>query len=250
MDATVPEDDISAERDTIFECLAAIQQHVNVPFILVGGAGGIMAGSQRTTSDIDLLLPTSVGLTQLQEQILGIKGFSAPGGKLAYTSARHMTIDFLTSVPGEKTYEELQHHVFLQDNTNLLNFDVALAIKLHCYGLRQDDANGMKKQASDLRDVGWLSAAMAARGETISAGVIDHFKIGHYRMLIVRFGCRDLRLPDVIPSLVAVGASNLVCPWDEDTDEQKEYFSYFAPEGTCPLTCELLEDEEEGEEEK
>lgn len=46
-----------------------------------------------------------------------------------------------------------------------------------------------------------------------------------------------------VDRLVAVGARKLICPWEEDTGEKKEYFQFFALPGICPLTGTLLDDE-------
>ncbi|EPE02603.1 hypothetical protein F503_06579 [Ophiostoma piceae UAMH 11346] len=143
------------QRDTIRQCLKAVREYTNHgnDFILVGGAGGILSGSNRTTSDMDLLLAAHVDPHQFQEQILCINGFSAPGGFLTFHGPVSMTIDFLKSTVLEKTYEDIAEHTFQDNGVALLNPDVALAIKLHCYHRRADDENGVRKKKSDFEDI-------------------------------------------------------------------------------------------------
>lgn len=124
------------------------------------------------------------------------------------------------------------------------NLDAALAIKIHCYYARQDDANGEKKKVSDLLDVRMYAIMMANQNVTISDSVAAAYRTGHYNMLLIRLNIN----PDDLNSLIAVGAQKLVCPWDDDTDEQKEYFTHFMAAGSCPLTGELYEEEDDDDE--
>ncbi|EPE02604.1 hypothetical protein F503_06580 [Ophiostoma piceae UAMH 11346] len=75
----------------------------------------------------------------------------------------------------------------------------------------------------------------------ISDRVAAMFRIGHYHLLLVRLEASQ----GILDNLAAVGVKKMVYPWDEDTAEQREYFSFFAQPGACPLTCILLEEEEE-----
>ena len=235
---------LEIQRETILQCLKAIREHTDHgnDFILVGGAGGILSGSFRTTSDLDLLLAANVDPIRFQEQILGIDGFTAPDGSLTFRGPISMTIDLLKNTVLEKTYEDIREHTFLDGGMALLNPDVALAIKLHCFHRRADDENGERKRKTDFQDITRLSTLMAKSEPrlVISDRVAGMFKIGHYHLLLVRLEASH----DIIANLVAAGVKKMLCPWDEDTEDQREYFSYFAQPGACPLTCQLLDEEE------
>lgn len=194
------------ENETIRQCLKAIRQNANHAFILVGGAGGILAGSNRTTADIDLLLAANVDSHTLHKDLLRIDGFSAPSGILTFQGPISMTIDFLKTVVLEKTYEDLSEHTFLQGEVALLNLDAALAVKIHCVHQRADDENGEMKKQTDLEDIKWLSSQMVARELTISDRVATMFKIGHYNLLLVRFELSK----EEVERLVAVGTMKLL----------------------------------------
>ena len=45
--------------------------------------------------------------------------------------------------------------------------------------------------------------------------------------------------------LVDVGLRKLLIPWEDNSEEQQEYYSCFAPKGSDPFTVELDEDYEE-----
>ena len=150
------------------------------------------------------------------------------------------TIDLLKGVVLEKTYEDLSEHTFLQGDVALLRWDVALAVKINCFYHRADDENGEKKKQTDIQDVAWISSEMEARELSISDSVAAMFKTGHYTLLLVRLELSQ----EQVDRLVAVGAKKLLRSWEEDSEEQKEYFEFFAPAGTCPLTGTLRDDED------
>lgn len=119
-----------------------------------------------------------------------------------------------------------------------MQLDVALRVKLHNFYLRAVDGNGDKKKKTDMQDIEWHAKEMDQNSITISDQCAAMFKLGHYHMYEIRRASSALTLH----YLIAVGVKKLLVSWDEGTEEQKEYFQFFAPAGACPLTAELLED--------
>lgn len=244
-------DTVEKQRETIRQCVRAVQQAKshNNEFILVGGAGGILAGSKRTTSDMDFLLATWIDLHKLRDELLDMEGFKAPGAVLTFHGPTSMTIDFLSNTVLDKTFDDLKEHTFTSEGVRLLMPEIALAIKLHCIYQRAEDANGARKRNTDLEDIIWISATMASRTPpmVISDQVAAAFKLGHYSLLLTRFALEESG--SEVANLVAVGVEKMLHLWEEDTPEQREYFEMFAAPGGFPLTCPLLEEKEEEDDE-
>ena len=125
----------------------------------------------------------------------------------------------------------------------VLKFEYALAVKLNCLCLRQDDDNGLRKRKSDAQDVELLCEKMAERSELISDECAQKFRFGYYHIIEIRMYVN----PESFQTLIELGIGKFVIPWAENTPEQREYYCYFAEEGTDPLTVPLeMEGDDDG----
>ncbi|CAK7204874.1 hypothetical protein SEUCBS139899_007636 [Sporothrix eucalyptigena] len=232
--------------ETIWACVSIVQNIFPNRFILVGGAGNMLTGSGRQTDDIDLLIPTDTDASVVTQSLLRITGFTAPNGVLAFHGKTTMTIDLLHSVAGDATFEELRQHTTTVGGIPLLDLETALAIKIKCYNLRPDNESGDKKRSSDIADIKWLAQQMVGRGQEMSESTAKLFPIGHYYLVLVRLAMTEHQ----VSLLVKAGVKKMLRPWNEDTDDQKEFFEFFAEPGTCPLTGELFDEDEGNDESK
>jgi hypothetical protein len=221
----------SDEFDKILKCVRALQKSFPADFILVGGAAALFQGHKRVTNDVDILIRSKTVLDSLKS----VEGFEVVAGKLSY---RSVVIDLLTTIDDRFAYDQVDGHVRYVRGVRLLQPDFALAVKIRCFYLRQEDAKGLQKRRSDLLDaVFWAEMLKEAR-QTISDTCAALFKIGYYHALFIRLNLR----PDDFQKLVDVGFGRLLIPWEENTPEQREYYSEFAAEETDPLTVPLDED--------
>lgn len=86
-------------------------------------------------------------------------------GKLSYQSVQ---IDLLTTIDNRLSYEQVHEHVEAIRGIRLLKPDFALAVKVKCSYLRQEDANGIEKRSSDLTDAMFWADQLKEAGLTIS----------------------------------------------------------------------------------
>lgn len=102
---------------------------------------------------------------------------------------------------------------------------------MHCFYLRAEDENGDRKQRTDVQDIVFLGDKIARAGGTISTTCANKFQVSHYHMLCLY----DLVKDEDFEMLKRIGIKVLLLPWDENTDEQKEYFEACIEDGGNPL---------------
>ncbi|KAB8229543.1 uncharacterized protein BDW43DRAFT_322169 [Aspergillus alliaceus] len=188
----------------ILECIRALQKHFPADFILVGGAAACFQGHKRITTDVDILIRSKTIIDSLKF----VEGFEVMAGKLSY---RSVIIDLLTTIDDRF---------------------------IRCFYLRQEDAKGLQKRQTDLKDAIFWAEMLNKTRQTISDTCAALFKIGYYHALLIRVNLR----PANFQKLVDVGFERLLIPWEKNTPEQREYYSEFAAEGTDPVTVPLDDD--------
>ncbi|RXW13980.1 hypothetical protein EST38_g11871 [Candolleomyces aberdarensis] len=234
----------------IHDCTKALRDKLKTPFILLGGAAIVTLGSRRSTSDVDILIPKDIVLNTLRDAILTIPGFRVIGRDLTFTNGDHeCTLDILTTATfaGDQfAYEDMNPFTILQSSANLklLRLDFALAVKLLCLWSRTEDEKGDIKRGRDAEDILFLVEAMERNGMTVSNDCAQKFRLQFYQIFVIRSW-----LPtETVDRLVRIGVRNLLVPWKENTESQKE--DYVAtipedlnPEETDPFTVELESEE-------
>ncbi|KAF5863450.1 hypothetical protein ETB97_010081 [Aspergillus alliaceus] len=221
----------SDELIKILECIRALHKYFPADFILVGGAAACFQGHKRITKDVDILIRSKTVIDSLKF----VEGFEVMAGKLSY---RSVIIDLLTTIDDRFVYDQVDGHVRYVNGVRLLQPDFALAVKIRCFYLRQEDAKGLQKRQTDLMDAVFWAEMLNKTRQTISDTCAALFKIGYYHALLIRLNLH----PDKFQKLVDVGFERLLIPWEKNTPEQREYYSEFAAEGTDPVTVPLDED--------
>ncbi|MCJ1356325.1 MAG: hypothetical protein MMC33_006320 [Icmadophila ericetorum] len=240
-------------------CISVLTTTVPCPYILVGGGSVILYGSMRCTNDLGILVPETTDIGALTEALAAIDAFTLAAGALSFTTPAFYTpdpinpdrkpspvgLDLLRHVPHQATYEEYiskYMHMVATDNTKVMTLPIALDRKLACRYKRQEDANGIRKEASD---------PMLARGMIVDDESAKAVKISHYNLLLLGFNCNE----EEVDVLRRVGCSKFLRPYEEDTNDQREFYEIEGAEaGSDPLAVELKEltdeDDEKGEEEE
>ncbi|KAJ5139004.1 uncharacterized protein N7515_003852 [Penicillium bovifimosum] len=138
---------MSTDSEKITACVNALRDVIRTNFILVGGAAANMQGHDRVTQDVDILIRDPAILHDLKD----FGGFKLVEGKLHYAT---VPIDFLTTVVGTLSYDEVEQAEAVESIQGIryLKPDFALAAKVRCAYLRQEDENGLSKRHSDLED--------------------------------------------------------------------------------------------------
>jgi hypothetical protein len=239
------------ENRNVLDCVNTVNTNFLCSFILVGGASMIKRRCDRSTTDVDVVVPTSTDMHKLVRQltdtgwfylkdgVLFVKPSSSPSGQKA------LKLDILKEIVDNKTFEDLIRHTTTIGDNIMLTLPMSLGVKLKCWYLRQEDENGMAKKDTDLQDIVFVAKKMKGEGLEVDHNSAAALKICHYNLLLIR-----LELEEVdIELLRAVGCSRFLKEYDEDTPDQKElYEAMGAKAGTDPLTVELeFEDEFEGE---
>lgn len=109
------EDQTATLRSTVEECIKRIRENIGQASILVGGAAGLVVGSERTTTDIDLLLPSHTHLGDFRQKLLAVEGFRVSDGVLQFQSRqgrKWMDVDLLRTIVLDKTFEDLRDSTF------------------------------------------------------------------------------------------------------------------------------------------
>ncbi|KAK2795565.1 hypothetical protein FQN51_000419 [Onygenales sp. PD_10] len=221
--------------DAVRACIEAIQARLAGRFILIGGAAMNLLGSSRVTEDVDILVATP-DLPGLESELRQINGFTDVSGKIVFTvQGINVSVDLLTNAVDNATFNEMLPYTTLVGQVRVLRLDYALALKLTCLYLRQDDENGLAKRETDARDIAFLGDRMAERNDTISDQCAEKFRLGFYHMAEIR-----IHVPaTTFDILVRLGIRKMLIPWEDNTPEQQEYYSCLAEPGSDPLTVPL-----------
>ncbi|KAK9236427.1 hypothetical protein V1525DRAFT_420434 [Lipomyces kononenkoae] len=206
---------MSSHSERVVACIHALRDSVPTMFILVGGAAAHFQGHQRV-----------------------VDGFEVVGEKLSY---RSIQIDLLFSIDNKISYEQVDEHVEAIQGLRVLKMDFALAVKVRCSYLRAEDVTGIEKRRSDLEDAVFWAIKLQEAGMLISDSCAKLFPISYYQVLFLRISMRANRFHQ----LVDVGLRKLLIPWEENSPEQQEYYSYFAGKGSDPFTVDLSGVEED-----
>ncbi|KAI9868623.1 MAG: hypothetical protein M1813_004473 [Trichoglossum hirsutum] len=236
------------EKDHIWNCVETVATSIPCSFILIGGASMVRLHSNRSTNDVDVLVPPHTNIHQLVLQLAGCNNFRLEGGILyiepsssSPSQATRIKLDILIEVLGVVTFSDLIGYTVNTDGITMLTLPVSLGVKLKCWYSRAEDENGMKKKDLDIEDILFLARKMQDCKIRVDDNIPVGLKISHYNLLLVR-----LRISkDEIQLLYAVGCSKFLKPYSDNTLDQKELYEFMgAGANTDPLTVEL-EDEEE-----
>jgi len=229
------------------DCVQTVNMNFPCSFILVGGASMIKLRSDRSTTDVDVLVPASTDMHKLVRQLTDSGWFYVKSGVLfvkpssSSPSSQSLKLDILTEIVDHKTFDDLIRHTAITGGNIMMTLPVSLGVKLRCWNLRQEDENGMAKKRSDLRDIVFIARKMKGEGIEVDHDSAAVLKICHYNLLLIRLELeeRDIEL------LQAVGCSRFLKQYDENTPDQKELYEVMgAKADTDPLTVELeFEDE-------
>ncbi|KAK2802646.1 hypothetical protein FQN50_007254 [Emmonsiellopsis sp. PD_5] len=199
----------------------------------------LFLGSQRTTNDVDVLVPGSEDLGALFSLLAADESFFNENGHLRFKhSGFSPSLDLLTIAVEKITFEQASQHCLSVEGVSILKLDYSLAMKIQCFYLRQDDENGREKRTSDINDVRFLCHKMIQNSEYISDDCANKFRFGHYHLLELR---QELGQDDTA-KFITVGGRKFIIPWDQNSDDQREFFCVFAEPGADPLTAELEEE--------
>lgn len=135
------------------------------------------------------------------------------------------------------TLENLGHNLLSVGGIRIPNLEYALAMKIKCFYLRQDDENGQNKRRGDIFDVEFLSRRMVQHSQAITDQCAEKFQFGVFHILELR----EELSREALKNFIKIGGRKLILPWERNTLEQREYFECFAEGGADPLTVELEE---------
>ncbi|KAJ2930381.1 hypothetical protein H1R20_g6687, partial [Candolleomyces eurysporus] len=239
---------MASHNQHIHDCTKALRDQLKTPFILLGGAAIVTLGSRRSTSDVDILVPKDIVLDNLRKAILRIPGFRVIDRDLTFSNGDHeCTLDILTTATfaGDQfAYEDMNPFTDLQSGAKLLRLDFALAVKLLCLWSRTEDEKGDLKRGRDAEDISFLVEAMERKGMTVSDDCAQKFRLQYYQIFVIRSW-----LPtETVDRLVRIGVRNLLVPWEENTDSQKEDYAAAIPEDLNPEETDPFTVESESEE--
>ncbi|OAX78741.1 hypothetical protein ACJ72_06951 [Emergomyces africanus] len=226
---------MSTKTANVLACMQAVEKCLGDRFVLIGGAAMQLFDSTRTTNDVDILVSAKENVSSLVSLLADQHGFSNTGGELRFGDGETVTVDILTTAVETVTLENLGHNLLSVGRIRIPNLDYALAMKIKCFYLRQDDENGQEKRRGDAFDVEFLCRRMVLDAQTISDQCAEKFKFGFYHILELRQELSDQAVSDFI----SIGGRKLILPWEQNTPEQREYFEYFADSGVDPLSVKL-----------
>ncbi|KAJ6180831.1 hypothetical protein N7519_011292 [Penicillium mononematosum] len=168
-------------------------------------------------SKTDILVPSCEDTAALFSFLAADKSFSNESGQLRFQhSGFSPSLDILTIAVEAITFEQARPYCLNVEEVKVLRPDYSLAMKVQCFCLRQDDGQ---------------------RSELISDDCAEKFKFGYYHLLELR---QELGA-EHIANFIRVGGRKLMLPWNQNSEDQKEYFSCFAEPGADPFTVELEE---------
>ena len=239
------------ENENVMDCVQTVNTNLPCNFILVGGASMVKLRCDRSTTDVDVLVPASTDMHKLVRQltdsgwfhltdgVLFVKPSSSPSGPGS------LKLDILTEIVDHKTFDDLISHTAIIGDNTMLTLPVSLGVKLKCWYLRQEDRNGLRKKASDLQDIVFVATKMKEEGIEVDHNSAAALKICHYNLLLIRLELEEGEGEGEIELLQAVGCSRFLKKYDDNTPDQKElYEAMGAKADTDPLTVELeFEDE-------
>ncbi|PUU80875.1 hypothetical protein B9Z19DRAFT_1191536 [Tuber borchii] len=206
----------------IVTAVANLQRSLGENFILVGGASLVCQGSERVTSDVDLLLP-GASIPRLAYTLTQSSVTRRAGVIYSIVEESEFPVDILEKVIGEKTYEDLEPFtITIFDEIKTLDFPIALGIKIRCWFLRDEETPlGIQKQESDLVDIGFICERMEQAGKVVDDMVAKAIPISCYNMQLVKDCLKDT---GSLALFLSVGGHKFQVPWEEDSEEQRGYY--------------------------
>lgn len=204
--------------------------------------------SDRSTNDVDVLVPPHTNIHQLVRQLADRNNFRLEGGILYIepsspdsSQVTQIKLDILTEVLGAVTFSDLIGYTVNIGGVTMLTLPVGLGVKLKCWYSRAEDENGMRKKDLDMEDILFLARKMKDRGIRVDDNIPVGLKISHYNLLLIRLEITE----DEVQLLHAAGCSKFLKPYGDNTPDQRELYEFMgAGADTDPLTVEL---EDEGE---
>jgi hypothetical protein len=153
------------ENENILACVTTINSKFPETFILVGGASMVKRRCNRTTSDVDVLVPPSTNMNQLRQQLIDTTWFFSDEGVLFVKPSssmdnpllRPIKVDILTDIVQGTGFNDLIHHTTTVSGNLMPTLSMSLGIKLKCWYLRAEDQNGLDKKKTDMEDVLFFS---------------------------------------------------------------------------------------------
>lgn len=160
------------KNKNVLACIHTLNLNFPGKFILVGGGSMVTRRCDRTTNDVDVLIPTSTNMDQLHEKLVETPWFFQDGGITFVKPAisvdnpfpKPLKIDILKDIISGVGYDDIIHHTDKVSNTLIPSLSMSLGVKLRCWYLRAEDQNGMLKKASDLEDVVFLARLIQDQG--------------------------------------------------------------------------------------
>ena len=235
------------ENETVLDCVKTVNANFPCSFILVGGASMVKLRCDRSTTDVDVLVPASTDMHKLVQQLASSCWYYRKNGTLfvrpssSASDSGSLKLDILTQIIGDKTFDDLIHHTTIISGNIMLTLPMSLGVKLKCWYLRQEDENGIKKKRSDLQDIVFVARKMKSKGIQVDYNTAAALKICHYNLLLIRLelGEGDTEL------LRATSCSRFLKKYDENTlDQRGLYEAMGAKADTDPLSVELEYEEE------
>jgi len=239
----------SPANKNVLSCVNTVTEKFQGEFILIGGASMVIRQCDRTTTDVDVLVPMSTNLDVLYQQLLETTWFFREDGKIFIKPSRPVSmdnpfprplqIDILTAAVDDIRYDDLIPQTVVVDGNLMLSLSMSLGVKLRCWYLRVENVNSMSKQRSDLEDIVFLSSLMRKQGLEVDPGAAAVLKISHYNLLLIRLELLD----EQIETIRLVGCNRFLRKYEDDSPEQREYYEAMgAKPNTDPLVVELEDD--------
>jgi hypothetical protein len=146
----------------------------------------LLLGSQRQTSDVDILVSSSEDPAALFSLLAADEAFSNENGQVQFKHSVFLpSLDTVTIAVQSITFEQANLHCLTLKELKILRPDYSLAMKVQCFYLREDDENGHKKRESDITDIRFLCNQMLQKSDIVSDHCANKPKSGHYHLLAI-----------------------------------------------------------------
>jgi hypothetical protein len=237
----------------VLACVHTVTSHFPGAFILIGGASMVARRCDRTTNDVDVLVPPSTNMHQLYQKLVNTPWFFQDGGVLfvkpsafeGNTISRPLKIDILTDIVSGVGYNDVIGHTDHISGNLLPSLTMSLGVKIRCWYLRAEDDNGAAKRETDLQDVVFLAASLRKQGIQVDSSAAAKVEVCHYHLLAIRLHLQDKD----VTLLREVGCSKFLRKYDDENPDQRDLYEAMGAKAyTDPLVVEIkFDDEGEGE---
>ena len=112
------------ENENVIDCVQTVNTNFPCTFILVGGASLVKFQSNRTTTDVDVVVPPSTDIYKLIRKLTESGWFYLDDGVLfvkpTSPSGLALKLDILTEIVDDKTFDDLNHSSFTSSGINTI----------------------------------------------------------------------------------------------------------------------------------